>query len=48
MAHSLTRKLDAGDAFPEFSIDMLDGASTTIKSALSGSWSVLLIYRGEW
>lgn len=48
MAHSLTRKLDAGDAFPEFPIHLLDGPPTPVKDALGGSWSVLLLYRGHW
>lgn len=48
MAHSLTRKLDSGDAFPEFTVHLLDGSPTTIKDALSGGWSVLLLYRGQW
>ena len=48
MAQSLTRKLDAGDVFPDFPLQLLDKPPTTVKAALAGSWSVLLLYRGHW
>lgn len=48
MAQQETRKLDAGDPFPDFPIHLLDAAPTKIKDALAGSWSVLLLYRGHW
>ena len=48
MARTQTRKLDSGDAFPDFRVSVLDNAETSIRSQLSGSWSVLLFYRGHW
>jgi peroxiredoxin len=48
MAQNDTRKLDAGDPFPDFPVHLVDESSTTIMSALGGSWSVLLLYRGHW
>ena len=48
MAQSITRKLDAGSAFPEIRLNLLDNGATTVKAALAGSWSVALFYRGHW
>lgn len=48
MAQSTTPKLDGGSPFPEFFLHLLDDSRTTVKAALSGSWSVLLFYRGHW
>jgi hypothetical protein len=48
MAQTETRKLDAGDPFPEFTLDVLDTGRIPAKAALGGSWSVLLLYRGHW
>jgi peroxiredoxin len=48
MAQSLTRKLDAGMPFPDFTVQALDASPASIKATLGGSWSVLLFYRGHW
>lgn len=48
MAQAATRKLDAGDPFPDLHVKILDSADTTVRSELGGSWSVLLFYRGHW
>ena len=48
MAQGATRKLDAGDPFPDFELGILGSRPTTVKAALGGSWSVLLLYRGYW
>ena len=48
VAQSLTSKLDAGMPFPDFELHVLDSAPTSIKEALAGSWSILLLYRGHW
>lgn len=48
MAHSLSRKLDAGNEFPNFAVNLLDGPPTTVKAVLGGAWSILLLYRGHW
>lgn len=48
MAQCMSRKLDAGDPFPDFAINLPGASPTTVKAALSGAWSVLLIYRGHW
>lgn len=48
MAQSTTTKLDSGMLFPDIAIHVVDGAPTSIKAALRGSWSILLFYRGHW
>lgn len=48
MAQSSARKLDSGNPFPDFAINLLGASATTAKAALSGGWSVLLLYRGHW
>ncbi len=48
MAQSQSRKLDAGDFFPDFPIHLPGASPTTVKAVLSGKWSVVLIYRGHW
>ena len=48
MAQNETSKLDSGSPFPDFEIHLLDRPATTIRQALEGSWSVVLLYRGHW
>jgi peroxiredoxin len=48
MAQDQRVKLDSGDPFPDFDLDVVDGARTTLKAALGGGWSVVLLYRGHW
>lgn len=48
MAQTDTRKLDAGDQFPEMSLDLVDGSAISIPSGQSADYSVLLGYRGKW
>lgn len=48
MAQSMTRKLDAGAAFPDFEIQLLDGPRQGTKQTLEAAWSVVLLYRGGW
>lgn len=38
--------LDSGDVMPQFSFETVGGPKTTVPAP--GTWSVFLIYRGEW
>jgi peroxiredoxin len=41
-------RLDSGDAFPSLDVTPVDGAPITLPDALSGSFAVILFYRGSW
>jgi peroxiredoxin len=41
-------RLDSGDAFPSLEITPVDRASIALPDALSGSFTVVLFYRGSW
>ncbi|UCF80597.1 MAG: hypothetical protein JSV08_08840 [Acidobacteriota bacterium] len=45
MAQHETKKLDAGDVFPEISLDLVTGASLRLPLK---QWTVFLVYRGNW
>jgi len=48
MAQTNAQKLDAGDLFPEMSLDLVDGTTLMLPSGLSADYTVLLGYRGKW
>lgn len=48
MAQSLGDKLDAGQAFPDLSLNLVSGEKRNISDIAGGKWSVLLLYRGDW
>jgi peroxiredoxin len=41
-------RLDSGDAFPALDVTPVDGAPFTLPDAFSGSFAVILFYRGSW
>jgi peroxiredoxin len=40
--------LHNGDAFPKLEVPAVGGGTIALPTALSGSWAVVLIYRGAW
>ena len=40
--------LQNGDAFPKLEVPAVGGGTIALPADLSGSWSVVLIYRGAW
>jgi peroxiredoxin len=40
--------LNNGDAFPKLEVPAVGGGTIALPAALSGSWAVVLIYRGAW
>ena len=44
----MARQLNAGDLFPDFAVDTVDGKKLNIPQDFSGRYSVLLFYRGWW
>lgn len=44
----MTRQLDAGDMFPEYIVNTVDGRTLKVPQDLSGEYSVILFYRGSW
>jgi len=48
MAQSEKKKLESRDLFPEFELQIVDGASLTLPEKENGTWAVLLVYRGVW
>lgn len=43
-----TKRLDAGDQFPKTVFQFTDGSTQTFPEGSSGSYCVLLVYRGVW
>lgn len=48
MAQSTGRKLDSGEAFPDLTVNLLDGKQTKVAAHMQGKWGALLLYRGDW
>ncbi len=48
MAQLDTHRLDTGDTFPGLTFNLLDGNRVTLPEYGSGSWRILLVYRGNW
>ena len=48
MARVGTKILDAGDAFPDLKLRLLDGSEIQTKTGLKNPWNALLFYRGSW
>jgi peroxiredoxin len=44
----MARQLNAGDLFPEYLVQTVDGRMIHIPRDLSGEYSVLIFYRGTW
>jgi hypothetical protein len=48
VAQSETKRLDAGDRFPEMVFRFTDGSMQAFPQESAGSYGVLLVYRGVW
>lgn len=48
MAQIGTNRLDAGDSFPEITLQFADGSTGSFPEKATGLYSVLLVYRGVW
>ena len=48
MAQANVKMLDSRDHFPEMKLNLVDGTSLALPQQESGTWSVLLVYRGLW
>ena len=48
MAQIDVKRLDAGDSFPEITLQFVDGASRVFPNKMSDAYSALLVYRGVW
>lgn len=41
-------QLNTGDKFPEMSMDSITGYSFDLPKEFTGSWGIVLLYRGDW
>jgi len=48
MARFETKLLDAGDAFPDLKVKLIDGREVQAREATKQDWNVILFYRGAW
>ena len=48
MAQTLSKKLDAGDTFPDLALSLTDGKGIKVPAGTQGKWAVVLLYRGDW
>lgn len=48
MAQIDTKRLDAGDSFPEITLQFADGATRAFPQRTADAYTVLLVYRGVW
>lgn len=44
----MAQKLDAGDSFPEMTLNLVDGGTLQLPADLKSSYSIVLFYRGHW
>jgi peroxiredoxin len=44
----MAKQLNMGDLFPEYVVQTVDGRTLHIPQDLSGEYSVLIFYRGNW
>lgn len=44
----MAEKLQAGDTFPEVSLDLVSGDTVTLPGDLDMPYGVVLFYRGHW
>ena len=41
-------KLDAGDSFPEMTLNLVGGSTLNLPGDLKSNYSIVLFYRGHW
>ena len=44
----MAQKLDAGDSFPEMTLNLVDGGTLNLPADLKSQFSIVLFYRGHW
>lgn len=44
----MTSKLNAGDTFPELSLDLAEGGQLRLPDDPDAKYKVILFYRGHW
>lgn len=44
----MAEKLNAGDAFPRLTIDLVDGGKLDLPDGIDAKYRVVLFYRGHW
>ncbi len=42
-----SRRLDAGDVFPDMTLNLAQGGTLRLPADLGTQWGVLLVYRGH-
>ena len=45
---TMAEKLNAGDAFPSLTLDLVGGGTLTVPDGLDSKYKVILFYRGHW
>ena len=43
----MNEKLNTGDRFPEFPLNLVDGSTLTLPAEPAASYRILLLYRGS-
>ena len=44
----MSRKLEAGDQFPQIALNVEDGTTVTLPDDISTAQAIVLFYRGHW
>ncbi|MBM2802280.1 MAG: Peroxiredoxin family protein [Deltaproteobacteria bacterium] len=44
----MTRQLNPGDPFPNYTVSTTDGRTLNIPNDLKGEYAVIIFYRGIW
>ena len=44
----MSTKLDAGDSFPEITLELCSGGTRVLPTELETPWTFVLFYRGHW
>ena len=45
---SMALKLDAGDSFPDITLNLVGGSTLNLPGDLKSNYSIVLFYRGHW
>jgi len=44
----MARQLNAGDLFPDYQVQTVDGGTLRLPRDLTGDYAALIFYRGSW
>ncbi|MGH7798922.1 MAG: hypothetical protein ACREQ2_29000 [Candidatus Binatia bacterium] len=44
----MARQLNAGDLFPDYEVQAVDGQTLRLPRDLAGDYAALIFYRGSW